>query len=175
MSDPIETPEELSGPGVRLRRWQMSDRPQLETVREDPVIRRWSTLPADPDAWLTVQAARPNRISLAVTAPPHDTALGQVALGNVDRAAGRGELSYWLVPDGRGRGLATAAARVLCRWAFEVVGLHTVVLDVERGNDPSRRVARALGAGRVGPPHAVADLTGVPRELDWFELRSAPG
>ena len=54
-------------------------------------------------------------------------------------------ISYWLLPDARGRGLATRAVRMLTQWAFDVLGTARIELWLERGNDASRRVADRSG------------------------------
>jgi ribosomal-protein-alanine N-acetyltransferase len=54
-------------------------------------------------------------------------------------------LSYWVMPAQRGSGVAARAARALTRWAFDVVGLHRVVLQHSTANLASCRVAAKLG------------------------------
>jgi RimJ/RimL family protein N-acetyltransferase len=103
-------------------------------------------------AWIDRQARRRaggTTLALALTRP----AEAAVALGNVNlvrfSADGRqGALGYWLVPAARGRGLATAAARLLCAWGFAELGLERIELAIVRGNDASIRVAERLGARR---------------------------
>jgi RimJ/RimL family protein N-acetyltransferase len=73
---------------------------------------------------------------------------------------------YWLAPAGRGRGIATKAVRLLCRWAFDSLGLERITLQTRPGNARSQAVARRAGfqrlegAGETQPDdHAL-----------WFEL-----
>ena len=73
-----------------------------------------------------------------------------------------GELSYWIVPAARGRGLAQAAIRALLPLAAEA-GLKTVVLDIEVDNHASLRVATRLGAERRAPERVEPDRAGVLR------------
>jgi ribosomal-protein-alanine N-acetyltransferase len=81
-----------------------------------------------------------------------------------------GELSYWLVPEARGRGLAGPAARAIMTLAAGTTQLRTVVLDIELGNIASVRLGRRLGAERREPEHIEADRDGVPRALAVFVL-----
>lgn len=53
----------------------------------------------------------------------------------------------WLLYDGHeGQGYATEAARALRQWAFETLGLRSLVSYVDPRNDRSIAVARRLGA-----------------------------
>jgi RimJ/RimL family protein N-acetyltransferase len=154
-------PTPLDGHGVRLRPWRLKDAPAVEAMRTDPIVARWSGLPDEgAEAWIARQGAR----SFAITVPPGDAPLGKVAL--VQRGARRAELSYWLLPAARGRGLATAACRTLVGAATD---LDAIVLDIDVDNEPSQRVARALGA-TPGGEHVEIDRAGVPRRLREFTL-----
>ncbi|MBA2638846.1 MAG: GNAT family N-acetyltransferase [Nocardioidaceae bacterium] len=48
-------------------------------------------------------------------------------------------------PDVRGRGVTTAAVRLLLDWAFTVQGLHMMLWPAIEGNDASLRVAWKTG------------------------------
>lgn len=61
------------------------------------------------------------------------------------RMPGTAELGYGVHPDVRGRGVVTAAARLLVAHAFDDLGLSTLVWRAARGNWASRRVAWELG------------------------------
>lgn len=66
------------------------------------------------------------------------------------RADGTSEIGYGVHPDVRGRGVTTAAARLLVTHAFESLGLRTLVWRAAQGNWASRRVAWALGFTQDG-------------------------
>src|SRR5579875_261657 len=61
------------------------------------------------------------------------------------RARGTAEIGYGAHPDVRGRGVVTAAARLLVAHAFDDLRLQTLVWRAARGNWASRRVAWAVG------------------------------
>jgi RimJ/RimL family protein N-acetyltransferase len=166
----VAHPDRLAGDGVALRAWRAADAPAIERICADPVVRRWSSLPRGVPAWIERQRAKPDGYSFAVTAPGDDRALGRAALGHLDLARREAELSYWLLPAARGRGLALAAARLLAAWGFEALGLATILLDIDADNVPSQRLATVLGARRRPGSHVVADREGVARELVWYEL-----
>lgn len=79
-------------------------------------------------------------------------------------------LSYWLVPEARGRGLAYAAVRLMMASVVAGSGLRSVVLDIEAGNVASQRLAERLGAERRAPTRVAVDRTGVPRTLVVYVL-----
>ncbi len=169
----MRAPDRIDGDGVRLRPWRAGDVAAVEAVLDDPLVTRWAALADEgPEAWIARQRDRTDSVSLAITRAGEDVALGRVALGRHEPAARRAELSYWLVPPARGQGLALAAARALCAWAFARLPLDVVVLRIERGNEASLRLARRLGAVPVeGPPRTEADRAGVRRALVPHELR----
>lgn len=56
------------------------------------------------------------------------------------------ELGYWLHPDSQGRGLATEAVLRVRRYAYEVLGVKTLISTIDPDNHASKRVAERVGA-----------------------------
>src|SRR4051794_27546253 len=118
---------------------------------------RWSSLPAawsDEAARGWIEKLRRRRcagraVALAVTVPDEDLPVGNLNLVRFSDDGLSAALGCWLAPAARGRGLATAAARLLCAWGFDV-GLERIELLVEPGNAASIRVAERLGARSDG-------------------------
>ena len=73
------------------------------------------------------------------------TRLGRVGLGLRPYDPGAAEIGYWMDPRARGRGVATAATRALCQWAFTALDLALIEWHCEVGNVASRRVAEKAG------------------------------
>ena len=149
---------------VRLRRWRLEDADDVAVMVDDENLRPWSTMGADLDGWIRQEVAETRGPSRAICLPDDDRALGRVAVRppelaseavgcdavhEADRPAG--ELSYWLVPEARGRGLASAAVRLMMASVVAGTGLRSVVLDIEAGNVASARLAERLGAERRFP------------------------
>ncbi|MWB97911.1 GNAT family N-acetyltransferase [Agromyces seonyuensis] len=59
-----------------------------------------------------------------------------------DRTA---ELGWILLPEAQGRGFAAESARLLLRLAFEEIGLHRVVAELDPRNGASVRLCERLG------------------------------
>ena len=55
------------------------------------------------------------------------------------------DIAYWLLPDGRQRGLVTRAVRLLLKWAFDESDVRRVALYTKEGNEASERVALRCG------------------------------
>jgi [ribosomal protein S5]-alanine N-acetyltransferase len=168
---------------VCLRRWRLADTDDVAVMIDDEHLRPWSAMSVDLDAWIRREVAEDRGPSRAICLPDDDRALGRVALRlpqfaseavrceavrESDQPAG--ELSYWLVPESRGRGLASAAIRMMLSSVVARTGLRSVVLDIEAGNAPSMRLAERLGAERRRPARVEIDRAGTPRTLVVFVL-----
>jgi ribosomal-protein-serine acetyltransferase len=71
--------------------------------------------------------------------------VGGVMFTNFDSASEICELGCWLEPGAEGRGLITAACRVLLDWAFTVRGIHRAEWHCRADNESSVAVAKRLG------------------------------
>ena len=56
------------------------------------------------------------------------------------------EVGYWLLPEAHGKGYATEACLRARRYAYEVVGLTTLISCIAVENSASKRVAERVGA-----------------------------
>ncbi|MBV9802695.1 MAG: GNAT family N-acetyltransferase [Solirubrobacterales bacterium] len=171
---------------VRLRRWRLEDAADVAVMANDEFFGPWSTMAADLDRWIRAEMAEEHGPTRAICLSDDDRALGRVALRPPDLASDAvrcqavresdqpaGELSYWLVPEARGRGLAYAAVRLMIETVVAGSGLRSVVLDIEDGNQPSIRLAERLGAERRSPSRVKADPAGTLRTLVVYVLRVA--
>jgi len=95
-----------------------------------------------------------------------DTVLGGVGLKN-DADWGLHELTWWLMPNARGRGLATEAARAIVDWAYGTLGWDRVQTFMRDKNIASRAIAERLGGRveqrKVFPDGVTRDVFMVPR------------
>ena len=71
--------------------------------------------------------------------------VGGVMFVEFNAAAGVSEMGCWLEPSAEGRGLITAACRVLADWAFRVRGIHRIEWRCRADNVRSAEVAKRLG------------------------------
>jgi ribosomal-protein-alanine N-acetyltransferase len=172
---------------VRLRPWRLTDADRVAVMIDDEYLRPWSTMGADLDAWIRSEVAETRGPTRAICLPADDRVQGRVALRPPEFASEAvrceavhdsdqpaGELSYWLLPEARGRGLAHAAVKQMIEAVAAGTGLRSVVLDIEAGNMPSIRLAERLGAERRIPTRVEIDKSGTPRTLVVYVLPIAP-
>jgi [ribosomal protein S5]-alanine N-acetyltransferase len=165
----------LAVPTVRLRRWRMADLDRVARMTNDEYLRPWWWMADDLEAWLRREIAEERGPSRAICLPDDDRALGRVAVRLPESASEAvrcdavrtrdqpaGELSYWLLPEARGRGLAFTAVTEMTKIAADL-GLKSLVLDIEEENAASIRVAEHLGAERRSPTRRHTDRFGE----DW--------
>ncbi|MFI1165825.1 GNAT family N-acetyltransferase [Streptomyces sp. NPDC020801] len=148
---------ELRGHGLRLRMWDPGSEADVETWlrgRSDPEFRRWNTpLVVEEglaDARESLAAHVHNAVSamgvpFCVTDEATGTTLGHVGVGVVNRSMRAGRVGYWVLPEARGRGVATGALLLATRWSFTELGLHRLELDHALGHEASCRIAERCG------------------------------
>ncbi|MDG4839269.1 GNAT family N-acetyltransferase [Micromonospora sp. WMMD967] len=137
--------------GLALRPWRDDDAPAVRAAFDCPAIQRWHVRRLDSDdearSW-TVQWADRWRDETAASwavVDADDRPVGQVGLRDVLLTEASAQVSYWLLPTARGRGIATEALGALVRWSFTWAGLHRLALEHSTGNAASCRVAARTG------------------------------
>jgi RimJ/RimL family protein N-acetyltransferase len=136
---------EIDGNGLRLRPWRPGDVAAVVAGFTDPAVQRWhcrSMDAAEAAAWITGWSGRwraESDAGWAVTAS--GAVAGQISLRHLDLHAGLGSVSYWILPDARGRGLAPRALAALAGWSFAELGLDRLELSHSTANPASCRVA----------------------------------
>jgi RimJ/RimL family protein N-acetyltransferase len=96
-----------------------------------------------PTAW-----ERDEEYSFVIADFRTDRLLGGCGLNQIDRLRLRANLGYWVRTSETGRGLATAATRLLARFGFEDLGLQRIEIVAAVNNRGSQRVATKAGATR---------------------------
>jgi ribosomal-protein-alanine N-acetyltransferase len=92
-----------------------------------------------------------------------DRCLGDVFVNLAGQ--GRGNVGYWLLPEARGKGLATRAVRLVSPWAFRSLGVARLGLLTEPSNQGSLRVAERSGFHREGLLRSYTEIDG--RRVDY--------
>ena len=146
---------------VVLRPSREDDVPAIREVYSELDIRRWmgwgAELPDDAEARANIARAASawedgTWAVFRIADADSDQVIGGINLrfGEYDTA----EISYFLRTSARGRGIATRAARLVVRWAFEELGIERIELRVHPDNTASQRVAERLGFVREGVERA---------------------
>jgi RimJ/RimL family protein N-acetyltransferase len=149
-------PVEISDDTLRLRLPAAADVAAITRACQDPLIQRWIPVPtpyerAHAAEWVEGTAdswARDDELRWVAVDAASDEVLGAVGLHARD--ATMREIGYWAAPWARGRGVMTTAARLACRFGFEVLGLARIEWWAAVGNDASWRVAERIGFRREG-------------------------
>jgi RimJ/RimL family protein N-acetyltransferase len=155
---PAVGPVTLRDGRLALRLLTDDDVPVLTRACQDPDMHRWLTRLPDPyreddaRAFVAQTAASwqaGTELTFAITDAADGRLLGVCSLfdlKDVGHPAGASaELGYWVAAWERGRGVMTAAARLLCAWAFDELGVRRLEWQAEVGNQASRRVAEKVG------------------------------
>jgi ribosomal-protein-serine acetyltransferase len=170
---------------VRLRPYQLKDAPfAFEAVRESiAALRPW--MPwchpgysiEETRSWLATQvAAFENRVAFefAITSAGGEY-LGGCGLNQIDTANQRANLGYWVRSSVAGRGVATAAVRLLRQWGFGNTDLVRLEIVVATGNAASQRVAQKAGAVREGILRSRLLLHGISHDAAMYSLTRTEG
>ncbi|WP_430640992.1 GNAT family N-acetyltransferase [Couchioplanes caeruleus] len=172
--------DSIEGTGVRLRRYRAADAGAVRAACNDPLTQRFlPALPrpyteADAQRWVTegAAAAFPSGGNFAIADPGTDALIGSVGLLYVQENVG--SIGYWIAPQARGRGVATAAARALTEYAF-TAGYARIELRTELENAASQRVALGAGYTREGVGRAAGARPGGRDDLIvWARVAGDP-
>ena len=85
----------------------------------------------------------------------------------IDAEEGQAELGYVVAPAARGRGVATAALRLLTDWGFDR-GLMRLELLISVENVPSKRVAAKCGYIHEGVLRSIHVKQAVREDLEMW-------
>jgi ribosomal-protein-alanine N-acetyltransferase len=100
-----------------------------------------------------------------------DRLIGRIALSNIVRGPWQNAtLGYWIDLAANGRGHATNAVTLACRFAFEHAGLHRVQPAIMPRNARSRRVVEKVGFRLEGRALRYLKIAGVWEDHDIFAL-----
>jgi RimJ/RimL family protein N-acetyltransferase len=143
---------------VRLRAFRSGDADALVAGYSDPLVQRFNPLvpapfTAERAAWFLNErlpeiTAGGGEV-LAVADPATDRMLGLVGTDRPVPARRQTEIGYWVLPEERGRGVATAALEAMTERAF-ASGVERLELVTHWENAAAQRVAMAAGYQREG-------------------------
>jgi RimJ/RimL family protein N-acetyltransferase len=85
------------------------------------------------------------------------------------------EVGYWIAREGRGRGVATRALRLLARWLVDALGIERVQLQADLRNEASLRVAEKAGFTREGVLRSARFIERRGERVDFVMFSLLPG
>lgn len=74
-----------------------------------------------------------------------DAFLGTIMLHSLDTENRRGEVGFWIQANARGRGVGSAALRLMLDWAFDALGLERIEMTALPENESVRHIAAKFG------------------------------
>ncbi|MEU1468812.1 GNAT family protein [Streptomyces sp. NPDC005761] len=166
---------------VRLRSAALTDAGSLaeSLSRSRTYMRPWE--PVRPDAFYTEEGQR-ERLAGAladrdagrampwVLCDGQDRAIGAFTLNGVVRGPFRSAaLGYWVDVDFAGRGLATAAVRLICDLARDELRLHRIEAGTLPYNLASQRVLVKCGFEQIGLAPGYLHIDGAWRDHRLFQ------
>jgi len=149
MSDAVQPTVRIDDE-LALRPWRTADAPAVLAAFRDEDVVRWHTrrmhaldqaeewIESTQNAWTTEQSS-----GWAIVDVADESVLGRCAL-HTQLAYGLAEIAYWLLPQARGRGVATRAAVAATRWGHGF-GFHRIELEHSTLNLASCAVAERAG------------------------------
>ena len=154
----IAHPPELSDGRIRLRRLQAADKAAVVKACNDGLIERFcfrvpypyeesdfmDFLSYNEHFWTSELIA-----NWTVVDAESDELLAMISL-DVVALRQAGEIGYWCAPWARGKGVTSAAVRLVRDWAFDELELERLELTTDVDNYGSQRVAQAAGFRREG-------------------------
>lgn len=179
ITKPLVIPGRAYAPaGVAFRAWSLEDVPALVAAWEDPEMVRWMPEEAHP---FGVEQARNFILDTARQLAERRVLGFAIAERETGRAVGsitftlwsprHWNIGYWVVPEHRGRGVASEAVTTLSRWALatypevERISLYTLP-----GNIASQRVAEHAGFRREGLLRRWAEVGGAMHDWVMYSL-----
>ncbi|MBG6192483.1 RimJ/RimL family protein N-acetyltransferase [Arthrobacter sp. CAN_A212] len=153
-----------AGEGLLLRPWGRDDAETVYQACQDPDIIRWTTVPfpyTRDHAAMFTQSAESNwqkrtGVAFAVVSEETGAVFASCGLVDVDDSDSTVEVGYWVAPWARRRGVATAAAGGVARWAIEDLGAQRVTLEAAAVNHGSQQVALNAGFTHEGVQRSKA-------------------
>lgn len=165
---------------VRLVPFQERHLPAFEGMLDDSDVKRFTRLPvpAPPEfarTWLAryEEGRRDGTSDAFAIEDETGEFLGCAMAFEIEADARTGELGYVVAPGARGRGVATAALRLLTEWAFSERGLLRLELMISVENQASKVVAERAGYVREGVLRSLYVKEGLREDHElWSRLSS---
>ncbi len=152
-----------------------SDLAAMTRSSTDPDLLAWTGLPeewSDAESRSLIerwqeQWGQRKRWAFAIRDNASDEYLGSISFFTIDDGLASATVGYDVLPEHRGRGIATAALRLACQWAFASASLHRVEWGAIVGHEQSRHIAERVGFEFEGTMRAEYDQRGTKRDV-WI-------
>lgn len=155
----LMTPEDTD----RIVAWRNTD-----AVRRNFIYRGEFTREVH-ENWIRTQVDTGRVVQTLICEIGTDKPLGSVYIRDIDRQHNKAEYGIFIgEPDARGRGLGTAAAKLMLQYCFEEAGLHRVYLRAFAENIQAIRSYEKAGFHREGYLREDVCIDGEYRDIVWM-------
>ena len=121
------------------------------------------------ESWVRNKVETGQAVQMIICDLLTDTPFGSVYIRDIDRVHNKAEYGIFIGEDGaRGRGVGTAAARLMLRYCFEEEKLHRIYLRVYSDNLQAIRSYEKAGFAREGLLRDDVRIDGKYRDIQWM-------
>lgn len=119
--------------------------------------------------WMKTMVETGKVVQMMICDSASDKPLGSVYIRDIDRHHNKAEYGIFIgEPDARGRGVGTAAAKLMLRYCFEEEGLHRVYLRAFSDNIQAVKSYEKAGFVREGLLRDDVCIEGQYRDIVWM-------
>ena len=140
-----------SGNSIKLRPITPGDAEDIYRTCQDPLIARFTTLPADYSLDNAIKFCGPgaikrhaNRTELVFVIQSDEVSgtgfAGVVSLHTIDFSNHKASIGYWLAMEARGKGIGTTAAELITEYGLMTMGFRRIDALVVVDNEPSKQL-----------------------------------
>ena len=124
----------------RIVAWRNSDAVRKNFIYQEPFTRQGH------EEWIRNMVETGKVVQAIICSLASDRPLGSVYIRDIDRRHNKAEYGIFIgEPDARGRGIGTAAAKLMLRYCFEEEKLHRIYLRALAGNEQALRSYEKAG------------------------------
>lgn len=144
-------------------KWRNSD-----AVRKNFIYQEMFTREGH-ENWIRTKVETGQVVQTIICELATDKPLGSVYIRDIDRQHNKAEYGIFIGEEtARGRGIGTAAAKLMLRYCFEEEGLHRVYLRAFASNIQAIRSYEKAGFVREGLLKDDVRIDGVYRDIQWM-------
>ena len=166
--------DETAGIYLRLMTYEDTDKivawRNSDAVRKNFIYQALFTR-ASHENWIRTHVETGDVVQTIICNLADDKPLGSVYIRDIDRHHNKAEYGIFIgEPEARGRGIGTAAARLMLRYCFETEHLHRIYLRALSDNMQAIRSYEKAGFVREGLLHDDVCIDGEYRDIVWMAV-----
>lgn len=143
--------------------WRNSDAVRKNFIYQEPFTRRGH------EDWIRNMVETGKVVQTIICDLASDRPLGSVYIRDIDRRHNKAEYGIFIgEPDARGRGIGTAAAKLMLRYCFGEEKLHRVYLRALAGNERAIRSYEKAGFRKEGCLRDDVRIEGKYFDIIWM-------